>query len=252
MNQRAFKFTVGASSLLISATDFWVEHRTVIQSGSRLYSCVLHQVREGLTGSGQARRIALENRITVLQAFMGLTGTLEINYGQPALITKQHIRLANITPRDPDKNAVLQYDIEFDYPSGEMIARTLQFGADADADKIALNAENFTVVCDREDRTQFTPVFRAAPVRIEAGPGLKTIRVQGTRQAVAGETPLALRQAAEAVIKEWNWNQKGRARLLKIDGADWGTCHFQGATVSEMGLPDAVVYELAFVTGFGQ
>jgi hypothetical protein len=143
---------------------------------------------------------------------------------------------------------MIEYSLQFEYPissGGVQIARTLQFGAKP------LNAQNFICQYLKQDETKFQPVFRAAPIRIPSGPPLKVLKVTAIKAAVAGATALARRQAAEAEMQSWAWDYIGNQGLLYIDGINKGTYHLRAANPGDLSLPDAMTFDLEFVTGYG-
>ena len=101
------------------------------------------------------------------------------------------------------------------------------------------------------DRTVFKDVFRAAPIRVPSGPITKTVAVSAIVESIAASTPLARRQKAEAEVKAWAWDRLGTEGVLKIDGVSLGTAHLATVQPSNLELPDAVVFDLEFITGYG-
>lgn len=119
---------------------------------------------------------------------------------------------------------------------------------------IISDAQNYLIERTREDLTQFKEVFRASPVRIRAGKGLEELRVIGIKQnTVAAESTLLQRQEAEGVVKTWT-DVVGDDGILRIDKDDAAeqqiVAHLRDAAGSDLGLPDALVFELNFATGY--
>jgi hypothetical protein len=173
---------------------------------------------------------------------------LELDYGTPQARSVSGITLRAVELAEGQSNEFLSCDLRFEYPlsrDGILVARTMVWGG------VSAEYDNFLVEYAKEDRTTFKEVFRAAPIRISDGPSLKIVRVTAIRKSVAGVTDLKKRQAAEAVVKSWAWDRVGNQAELKIDGASLGTCHLRSARPSDLSLPDAVTFELEFVTGYG-
>ena len=249
---RKWRFTSGIEVLSLDATDFHVEYSGQAQESGADLGVTLRAVWEHVDfdlAAGLARRVWLEDRLRhIAWAFCGLTGTLDIDYGTANARSLPGVKLEGARIGEASNNALLTYDLEFSYPTGAgtEIARTCYFAGKN------LGAQNFIVEYSREDLTEFKPVFRAAAVRIPGGPGLKTIRLTAIKQAVAGATALARRQAAEAAVKDWAWNYQGNQGQLILDGDnDLGTCHLRNVSPAQLDLPDAVTFELEFVTGYG-
>jgi hypothetical protein len=182
--------------------------------------------------------------------FVGKTGTLTIDADTDQEKVFTDITLDEVSVPLEEFNDSMEYELSFSFPlssgGGTEIARTLEF----DGTKL-VNADNFIVEWTKEDRTVFKPVFRAAAMRVPAGPGLSTIRIQALKDGVTGASALIKRQAIEAEILDWNDNYVGEEGDLEIDAISVGTCHLRSVSPSDLTLPDALVYELEFVTGYG-
>lgn len=208
-------------------------------------------------GKGRPRRVYLEERLkTLMWTYVGKKGTLVIDVALAEVKTLTDITLVGIQPIAGEENNIMEFSLQFAYPiagtgGGIEIARTFQFGENADLDKVAVTADTLLVEYNIEDRTTFTPIWRAAPIRIENGPGLKSIRIFGIKQANTGGSALAKRQNNEAIIKNWTWSNKGADRRLFIDAVDLGIVHLREVQVGALDLADAVTYELLFHTGYG-
>lgn len=253
--QRKWRFTSGLSTLEVLATDYWVEYSAErredgqVLLGVKLHACWEHSNFE--EPAGLARRFYVEERMRVLNwTFIGKKGTLETDFGTPRAKVFAAITLKSIAPELAKSNELLIYEIGFEYPlpnGGAEIARTISFGA------VNVNAENFLVAYGKPDRTVFKEPFRAAPVRVPGGPGLKTIVITAIKKTVSGADALEKRQNGEAEVKDWAWNYVGNEGALLLDGeTNLGTCHLRAVRPSDLSLPDAVVYELEFVTGYVQ
>lgn len=249
---RKWEFKVGTSTIEMESTDFYLEYSAEARDDGRVLLGVTMRAcweHSDFNYAGLARRIYVEDRLQDLAwTLSGQKGTLTLDKSTAQERVLSNITLKGLSPQLSKSNELLKYDLQFEYPlysEGQRIARTLTFN------ERGLNAENFIVHYVREDRTAFTPVFRAAPIRIENGPGLKTILVTAIRQDVAGATDLAKRQAIEAEIKAWAWNHQGVSAELILDGSSAGTCHLREIRPSDLSLPDAVVFEMEFVTGYG-
>ena len=145
--------------------------------------------------------------------------------------------------------------------TGDTYVRALPY-VEADTVAIAtiidLLAENYVVERIRRDRTVFKDVFRAPAVRIPSGPPIEQIAVTGVKQLTDGTTPTNLekRQDGEAKVQQWV-EQTGEQGVLSIDmdsdiNQKSDVAHLVEAAPSELGLPDAVVYDLGLVTGYAQ
>jgi hypothetical protein len=249
---RKWRFTSG-SAVYKEETDFWLEYLgEPQQTGSPVLGVTLHSIWEALdlTRSPMTRRVAAEDRFrTLVWNFTGRSGLLEIDYGTANARSFSGITLRAVSPVEQAGNGLIEYDLAFDYPitaagGGIQIARTLQFGTKPIA------AQNFILVSSQADRTQFKEVFRAAPIRIASGPALKTLKVTAIREAVAGDTDLARRQAIEAEFQAWT-DLIGNAGLLYVNGTNRGAHHLRNVTPGDLTLPDALTFDLEFVYGYG-
>lgn len=113
-----------------------------------------------------------------------------------------------------------------------------------------VSAVNYVVVFGEQDRTQFKPVFRAAPIRVPSGASLRTIDIEGVVKALAFTTDLETREAAEQEIQDWSAliNNKGTLQFNEERQTD--DHHLASVSPFELELADRVTYGLAFVAGF--
>ncbi len=234
----------------IENTDFWVEYTANVDG---TLSAILHAVWDAGSHrdlAGLAKRVELEGRLEELRhTFETLRGDLLIDAGTAYEKLIRGVQLSGVTLNEGKTNAALDYDVIFVIGLSGLgmraIARDLEFG---DA---VLTAANFLVEYSGSDSTVFKDVFRAAPIRVPTGPALKSVFVSAVVESVAASTPLGRRQKTEAIVKEWAWNRLGTEGELKIDGASLGTAHLASVLPSNLELPDAVVYDLEFLTGYG-
>ncbi len=234
----------------IENTDFWVEYTANVDG---TLSAILHAVWDAGSHrdlTGLAKRVELEGRLEELRhTFETLRGDLLIDAGTAFEKLIRGVQLSGVTLNEGKTNAALDYDVTFVIGLAGLgmrgIARDLEFGASV------LNAANFLVEYAGSDGTVFKDVFRAAPIRVPTGPTLKSVFVSAVVESVAATTPLGRRQKTEAIVKEWAWNRLGTEGELKIDGASLGTAHLASVQPSNLELPDAVVYDLEFLTGYG-
>lgn len=234
----------------IENTDFWVEYTANVDG---TMSAILHAVWDAGSHrdlAGLAKRVELEGRLEELRhTFETLRGDLLIDGGTAYEKLIRGVQLSGVTLNEGKTNAALDYDVTFAIGlSGlgmKSIARDLEFG------EHVLTSANFIVEYVGADTTVFKDVFRAAPIRVETGPSLKSVLVSAVVESVAASTPLGRRQKTEAIVKEWAWNRLGSEGELKIDGASLGTAHLASVVPSNLELPDAVVYDLEFLTGYG-
>lgn len=251
---RKWRFTSGLDVAFMEATDFWLDYRAEAREdgqvllGVTLRSCWEHS--DFSSPAGIARRFYIEERLRVLtHTFTGKKGTLEIDYGTAQAKAFAAITFKGVSPELARSNELLKFDLAFEYPLGSAssIARTISFAGHN------LSAENFLVEYSKDDPTVFKEVFRAAPVRVPAGPGLKRLIITAIKKSVSGADALAKRQAGEAEVKGWAWDRLGNAGALILDGTNnLGTCHLREVRASDLNLPDAVIFELVFVTGYAQ
>lgn len=249
---RKWRFTAG-TAVYKEETDFWLEYKgEAQQSGAPVLGVVLHSIWEALdlTQTALARRVAAEDRFQALVwNFTGRSGLLEVDYDTTNARSFSGITLRAVSPVEQEGNGLIEYDLAFDYPlsaagGGLQIARTIQFGAKP------LNAQNCILIPSQADRTVFKDIFRAAPIRIASGPALKTLKVTAIREAVAGDTDLAKRQAIEAEFQAWT-DLTGNSGLLYVDGVSRGAHHLRNVTPGDLTLPDALTFDLEFVYGYG-
>ncbi len=252
---RDIKFTTGVGTLTLENTDFYVTYTAQRQGDQTELGMVLNEVWEhsdwDIKAYGLERRVNVEDRFELIQhTFVGQKGTLELDFNTPALKkTYTNITLNAVGPNLDDHNQLFEYNMEFLYPlsglgSAAEIARTFKFGAYA-----TVNALNFAVATLEEDRTVFKRVFRAAPMRVIAGPSLTMIKLLAIREQTTGGTDLAKRQDAESEIATWS-ARTGETGTLLVDGGSKGTCHLRKATPSDLELPDSVTYELEFLKDY--
>ncbi len=234
----------------IENTDFWVEYTANVDG---TLSAILHAVWDAGSHrdlAGLAKRVELEGRLEELRhTFETLRGDLLIDEGTAYEKLIRGVQLSGVTLNEGKTNAALDYDVTFVIGLSGLgmrgIARDLEFG------EAVLTAANFLVEYAGSDTTVFKDVFRAAPIRVETGASLKSVLVSAVVESVAASTPLGRRQKTEAIVKEWAWNRLGSEGELKIDGASLGTAHLASVVPSSLELPDAVVYDLEFLTGYG-
>jgi hypothetical protein len=242
-----------SNELAVEATDFAVRYEVSGGAdGKRELRVVLAGVWEAVDESltPDQRRVAVEDRLSELTEWVGTRGTLEIDPDGGALKrTVSELMLVGVRPAQADNNALVEYDMEFAVPTPggvSAIARTLSFrGKD-------VSAQGFLVEYEKEDRTEFIQPFRAAPVRVSGGPGIHTLRVTAVGESAAGATPLAQRQAVEALIREWKWQYVGTQGELVLDGMSQGVAHLRSIQPGDMGLPGCVAYTLEFVVRYAQ
>jgi len=251
---RKWRFTVGVSVLSLDATDFWVEHTANkvdqgVELGMKLNA--IWEKRDGTVSQGILRRVYMEERLkTIQQSYVGQKGTLETDYGTASAKTYSNITLLRCSPTLQDFNDMLEYALEFSYPlssvggGGQEIARTLAFNGKT------ITADNFILEYGRDTRATFKPLWRAAPVRVYNGPGLKRLLVRAIKDGVSGANALAKRQAAEAEIETWANSHVDQEATLTIDSVSKGTWHLESVKPSDLTLTDALVYELSFIGGY--
>lgn len=234
----------------IENTDFWVEYTANLDG---TLSAILHAVWDA--GSGVAlthveKRAELESRLEELRhTFETLRGDLLIDEGETWEKLIRGVQLSAVSLNEGKTNAALDYDVTFTIGLAGLgmrsIARSLEFGTSV------LNAGNFLVEYASGDRTVFKDVFRAAPIRVPSGPPTRSVLVTAIVESIAAATPLARRQKAEEILKLWAWDRLGEEGELKIDGDTLGTAHLATVQPSNLELPDAVVFDLEFLTNYG-
>ena len=274
---RSWSFDSGGESVGMPETDFRVEYRARRDGRGRvelaiaLLGCWEHYdfggdpagggEEPGASGGGEAigRRYLAERRIRdIAWGFVGRRGTLEVDGGTPRAAVIENVTMLSITPSRAGGAGgaaagamaveARAWDIEFGRPlseAGAEIARRLSFAGRE------LAARAFVVRYLSEDRTKFREVFRAAPIRVPAGPPLKLVRVSAITEDVSGGKPLERRAAAEGEIRSWAWEMVGEEGELEIDGSAAGVCHLRSCAPSDLTLPDAVIFDLEFVAGYG-
>lgn len=261
MNDRKLRFTYQGGVRLMEYTDYAVSYPSTFSPPNPNVMGV------SLTGTWQQldtenspfeRRIEKEEFLQTWSALKGQIGTLDVAFQWDSTwldfgaFTYNRLTLKDVQFNEILNNAVVQYTLVFEWAVNALVARSLQFGADDDEDKVVLNAMNFIVEPGKEtDRTSFVPVWQAAPVRIENGPALKTLKITVLQGITPTGTALAMRRACEAAVRNWAWMQKGRARPLKLDADEAFDAHLKDVRVTNLTLPEAVAYELDFVTGYG-
>jgi len=234
----------------VENTDFWVEYTANLDG---TLSAILHAVWDAGSGTaliGVDKRVELENRLEELRhTFETLRGDLLIDEGTSWEKLIRGVQLSSVSLKEGKTNAALDYDLTFVIGLAGLgmrsIARSLEFNTDV------LNAGNFLIEYAGGDRTVFKDVFRAAPIRVPSGPATKTVFVSAIVESIAAATPLARRQKAEQTLKDWAWDRLGTEGELKVDGVSLGTAHLAGVHPSNLELPDAVVFDLEFLTGYG-
>jgi hypothetical protein len=267
---RSWKFTVGAATYE-ATTDFWVEYQN--SGDPPAFAIVLHSVWERLgvlAAVGLPKRAAVEDRLQALVNVAGREGTLVIDDGEPSEKTFSKVTLQPIDPQQADNNLMLEYDLTFSKAAGagQLLARkwtatayeNLNPGAEPDGTDMGSDTDFLIVTQTQDDRTVFKDVFRGAPVRIPSGPAIKVITLTGIRQQITAPSPdtlLKRRQAAEALIADMLPNVGKQFDLLidedlpnPGDGVDLGRVHLRAVRPGRLDLPDAVTYDLEFVSGY--
>jgi len=241
---RAYEFTATPGVLQMLLTDFAVVPQASFDGANTDYTLVLKstwELTDGTKTKGRQQRVYLEDRVKAIQwTYVGTKGTLITDKGTTEAKTYAGITLLSADFSVDDQNVMVEYTLTFGYPTVPNIARTIIFNG------LTVNALDFTVEKLVEDKTVFKEVFRAAPVRVAGGVGIKTIRVLGIRQALTGATDLARRQNAESIINTWSGTHVGVSATLTIDGASLGTAHLASCTPSVLSQNDVVVYDLEF------
>ena len=122
-----------------------------------------------------------------------------------------------------------------------------------DDQSIVLDAENFVIERTREDNAQFKDVFRASKIRIEGSLGLEQLTIRAIKELTVGASNLEKRQDAEDKIETW-LAETGKDGILMIDKDDANekvlTAHLNSTLPGETDLPDAVTYDLNFITRY--
>lgn len=248
---RTWRFSVPEVGCLgVENTDFWIEYTT---SADGSLAAVLHAIWDA--GSldvleGLAKRVELEDRLKELRhTYETLRGDLVVDEGTSYERLIRGVQLASVSLKEGKSIAALEYDLTFAIGIAGLgmksIARDIQFSG------LDVSAGNFLVEYAAQDRTVFKEVFRAASIRVPGGPSDKAILVTAIVEGISAGTDLGRRQQAEDKIKKWAWEQTGSEAELKIDGVSLGTAHLLSVQPSNMELPDALVYQLAFVSGYG-
>jgi hypothetical protein len=249
---RSWLFASGGESVGMEETDFRVEYRAERKSSGHvelsiaLLGCWEHYDWGG--EGGVARRFLEEERFReTVWGFVGRRGTLSVDAGTPRSKDFEGATLLSVVPSAGRGGGLPAWDAIFGWPlsrAGAETARTLSFRGRE------VEARAFVVQYLSEDRTKFREIFRAAPVRVPSGPPLRIVKVSAIVRDAEGETPLERRAAAEAEIRSWTWELVGEEGELSIDGEPLGAAHLRSCAPSELTLPDAVVYDLEFVSGY--
>jgi len=245
------------AALTLDKSDFFVTYETSLAGSVPTRALTLNNCWNRIDSGawGQTRRVAAEDYVKSLQwTYVGQRGVLVVDTGGFAR-TFNNVQFSGVALEQVDNNMMVEFSITFTEwlgsASGLQIARSLQWGADGDADKIVVSSLNLTVNYFRRDRTVFKEVFRSAPIRVENGPSESILQINALEEPITGSTPLLRRQTAEARFTQWAYTEIGRARALKLDGVSKGTLHLRSVTPGDLTLPDTVLYSLEFVGAYG-
>ena len=259
MNDRKFRFVTADGTFTLTGIDFFVEFPTNIAAPNKNVTGVnlkglWQYLPDGNPDLG--KRYISETTQRNYAAYVSRAGTLEVTWNSnagwsaddPGYLKFERITLKRLQVLEGSNNALLKFDLEFEWLANAAVARFIEFTLDGGG-TIGTNALNYVVEHSGKSRSSFVEVFRAAPVRIPNGPGLRTIRVTSVIQTLGGTTPLELRENAEYVIAGW-CSVLGKSGSIAFSSASYAA-ELQDVKPSNMTLPDALVYELTFVTGYG-
>ncbi len=248
---RKLKFDVpGSGPFELENTDFWLDYAggedgTIILTLEGIWDKVCPGTAYALVRRQELEAIVRE----LAQWYQGKTGDLTIDEGHASEKVLSGVKLIDVSWDEAASNAGLIYSMSFGInlgiASGAQAARLLVFGTKA------LAADNFIVEYTGRDQTAFKPVFRAAPVRIDGGPPIKTVVVTAIVQNLVSGTLLQRRQQAEAIVKDWIDNYLGEEGVLTIDGLGLGTAHLLQIRAGTLDVPDAVGYDMEFAIEYG-
>lgn len=247
VNQRGCRditFTTEDGEVHLSATDFYITYDPALYGGVVM---TLNAVWEavGLDQEwGLPRREAIESELRHLAKMIGKYGTLKI--GPTYEHEYDKMTLSGVQVEVADNNTAIVYSISFNPEESYLLSRSIVF------DGKRIDAQEFFVAQTRDDRTVFKDVFRAAPLRIEAGPNLTRVRITGLI-AITGdaESSLAVRQRTETFLKEWSTIWQGTEGTLEIDGEEVGTAHLVNVEPSDLSIPGRIALSLDFATDYG-
>lgn len=235
----------------VENTDFWVEYTANLDG---TLGVILHAVWDAGSGdalTSVAKRVELEEHLEELRhTFETLRGDLLIDAGTAFEKLIRGVQLSSVSLNEGKTNAALDYNLTFILGLAGIgmnsIARKLEFAGSI------LTAGNFLVEYVGADRTVFKEVFRAASIRVPSGPSDKSVFVSAIVESISASTSLGRRQKSEEIVKTWSWDRLGTAGELKIDDESLGTAHLASVQPSNLELPDAVVFDLEFITGYGE
>ena len=245
---RSWLFQCGSQSVGMTDTDFAVVYSCDAGQGVPMMKMTLKKVWEhsDYTQYAMDRVKYMEDRLSVLATsdLTNCVGTLTID----GVAVTMPMKFKGINLDDVGApNELLVYSVEFERAyAGAALGRELLFGG---ADLIGQD-QNFIVSFGYDERTTFAEVFRAAPILMQNGPGLQHLIVSNIYQLVDGNTPNARQLNLEWAAGNLMWTQKGKVKDLKLDGRDVGLCFLKEVTITES-LPNAMLIELEFETGFG-
>jgi len=241
---RDILFETEEGEVHLSATDFYITYEPslydkVVMNLNAVWDSVALDQEWGLP-----RREAIESELRHLQKLVGKYGTLTIgpDYEQ----TYDKMTLSGVTVEVADNNAAIVYTMTFNPDESFRVSRSVVFNGQR------IDAQDFFVAYTRSDRTQFKEVFRAAPLRIESGPNLTRIRIEGMI-AITGdaETALGVRQRTEQFLKDWATLRQGTEGTLEIDGVEVGTAHLVNVEPSDLSIPGRLGVSMEFATDYG-
>jgi len=112
------------------------------------------------------------------------------------------------------------------------------------------SAQSFLVAFGNDDRSTFPEIFRSAPLLMRNGPGLQSLTITNVVQVVEGGNEFDCNANVEWACGQLIWIHKGKSKVLTIDGSEVGLCYLKDIVIADR-LPNAVVLELQFVTGYG-
>ena len=245
---RSWLFQCGTQSVGMTNTDFRVLYSADAGQATPLMKMTLKAVWEhsDFTQFNMDRVKYMEDRLSVLATseLVNCVGTLTVD-GVPVVMP---MKFKGISLDDSGiPNELLIYTVEFEraFPGAQM-NRSLLFG---DSELIG-DFQNLFVTFAADDRTTFAEVFRSAPLLMLNGPGLQHLTVTGLIQRVGGDTALERQLNVEWAAGDLIWLQKGKSRTLTLDGREVGLCYLKDVVIKDS-LPNAILFELQFSTGYG-
>lgn len=146
---------------------------------------IVFKLDEASVPYGLARRKWLEDKEQELNELVGLVGGLTLDFGTPQQKSLGNYRLASVVVTQRTANLAIEVRMTFVLPSdGSLTAhdRTLQFGANADADRNIIKSKGFTVVQTTENRNVISLPFRASGVLIDNAPPVEIIEVRDIKE----------------------------------------------------------------------